>query len=227
LNEKEYEMSGNAFEFDDIAQNIFFPIYGAIALDIVATTGKRAGRVLDLGCGGGHLGLSLLKATGMSAVLLDKNPDAVGIAQRRATQWGLGERALAVRGDAMDIPLADASIDLAVSRGSVGFWADEEKAFSEILRVLSPGGMSWIGGGMGNGELKRQITVKMKARNPEWPDCLKKITNGYGAAEYRVLLEGLPLKAGGCPPFSFRVIDEPDRGMWIVIEREPGEVRSR
>ncbi len=215
-------MGGNAFEFDDIAQNIFFPIYSAIARDIAKTTGKKYGRVLDLGCGGGHLGLSVLKETGMTAVLLDKNPDAVGIAHRRAADWSLSDRATAVVGDAMAIPLPDGSVDLAVSRGSVGFWEDEELAFSEILRVLAPGGMTWIGGGLGNGDLKKEITAKMKMRNPAWPECLKEITNGWGASEYGKLLDGLCDRADDRNAFAYEIIDEEDRGMWIVIAKRGG-----
>lgn len=213
-------MSAHAYEFDEIAQNVFFPIYEAIARDALASTRVGGGRALDIGCGGGHLGLSLARLAPFDVVLLDKDADAVGIAHRRAAEWGLAGRAIAVRGDAMDIPLADGSVDFAVSRGSVGFWADEELAFSEILRVLAPGGRTWIGGGLGGAELKPLITARMKARNPEWPECLKKITNGYGAEEYRGLLARLAARAPRGRGFSFSVVDDPDRGMWIVIEKE-------
>jgi ubiquinone/menaquinone biosynthesis C-methylase UbiE len=210
-------MGAHAYEFDEIAQNVFFPIYEAIARDALASTGKKGGLALDIGCGGGHLGLSLAKLAPFTVILLDKDADAVGIAHRRAVEWGLSERAIAIEGDAMDLPLPDASVDFAVSRGSVGFWEDGEKAFSEILRVLAPGGKTWIGGGLGGPELKPRVTAKMKERDPDWPECLKKITNGYGAAEYRGLLEGLSAKGGG--GFTFSVIDDADRGMWIAIEK--------
>ncbi|NTV91652.1 MAG: class I SAM-dependent methyltransferase, partial [Clostridiales bacterium] len=148
----------SAEEFDQIAQNIFFPIYDVIAKDILAHTGKTGGRVLDLGCGGGHLGLSVLKnAVGMTAILMDSNPDAALIADRRSVEWGLCDRAVAIVGDAHEIPLPDESVELVVSRGSMFFWQDPEKAFREIDRVLAPGGMSYIGGGMGNRELAEGI----------------------------------------------------------------------
>ena len=96
------------------------------------------------------MGLSVLKAApGLRGVLLDKNPEAVSIAERRAAEWGLRDRTVAVVGDVQQIPLADGSIDLAVSRGSLPFWENLEQAFSEILRVLAPGGMAYLGGGMG------------------------------------------------------------------------------
>ena len=72
-------MSAHAYEFDEIAQNVFFPIYEAIARDALASTGIGGGRALDIGCGGGHLGLSLAKLAPFDVVLLDKDPDAVGI----------------------------------------------------------------------------------------------------------------------------------------------------
>jgi 2-polyprenyl-3-methyl-5-hydroxy-6-metoxy-1,4-benzoquinol methylase len=54
-------MSRNAMEFDKIAQEIFFPIYPVIADDILKLTGIRSGRLLDVGSGGGHLGLWVFK----------------------------------------------------------------------------------------------------------------------------------------------------------------------
>ena len=44
------------FEFDDIAENIFLPIYEVIATDLLEETGVVSGQMLDIGCGGGHLG---------------------------------------------------------------------------------------------------------------------------------------------------------------------------
>ena len=202
---------GNAYEFDKIAQEIFFPIYAVIAKDIIRVSGVTEGRLLDLGCGGGHLGLSVLKATLMTATLIDKNPDAVEIAARRAAGWGLTGRARVIPGDVHKLPLPDASVDLAVSRGSVGFWEDETKAFSEIYRVLAPGGMTYIGGGFGNKALKASITRKMKVINPEWPQSLKRITNGFEAQDYDRLLGELH--------YEHEIIDDDEKGMWIIVKK--------
>jgi ubiquinone/menaquinone biosynthesis C-methylase UbiE len=43
-------------------------------------------------------------------------------------------------GDAEKLPLADASTDVVISNGVLNLATDKHKAFSEILRVLRPGG---------------------------------------------------------------------------------------
>jgi len=200
----------SAYEFDYVAQEILFPIYPVIADDMLRYTGVREGRMLDVGCGGGHMGLSVLKAApGLRGILLDKNPEAVAIAERRAAEWGLRDRAVAVVGDVQQIPLADASIDLAVSRGSLPFWKDLEKAFSEILRVLAPGGMAYLGGGMGNEELARTVECKMREFNPDWPGCIRRKSNGLNADDYRVVLEKLGAE--------FEILESESKGKWTII----------
>lgn len=201
---------GNALEFDHIAQEIFFPIYEVIVSDIINHTKKASGRLLDLGCGGGHLGLTMLKtAKDMTGILLDNNPEAAAIADRRAADWGLRERAVVIVGDVHQIPLPDASVDLVISRGSIGFWKDIEKAFSEILRVMAPGGYTFIGSGMGNKELGDEIARKMKQINPDWPDCVRRASNGYTAEDYRAVLNKLGAQ--------FEMMTNKDKGKWTIL----------
>lgn len=201
---------GNAREFDYIAQTIMFPIYSVIAEDMLNDTGIREERMLDIGCGGGHMGLSVLKAApNLRGVLLDKNPEAAAIAEQRSAAWGLRDRSVVVIGDVQQIPLPDGSIDLAVSRGSLPFWEDLEKAFSEILRVLTLGGMAYLGGGMGNKELAESVEKKMKEFNPDWPGCVHRKSNGFGADDYRTVLNKLGAQ--------FEILESESKGKWTVI----------
>lgn len=201
---------GNAREFDRIAQEIFFPMYEVIVSDIIDCTKKTSGRMLDLGCGGGHLGLTMLKsAKDMTGILLDSNPEAAAIADQRAGEWGLRSRSFTVVGDVHQIPLPDGSIDLAISRGSIMFWKDTGKAFSEILRVLAPGGRTFIGSGMGNKELGEEITRKMKKMNPDWPDCVHRSSNGHTMEDYRAILTKLGAQ--------FEFINNKNQGKWIIF----------
>lgn len=200
------------YEFDWIAQNIYLPIYPVIAGDILDRTGKTSGRLLDLGCGGGHLGLSILQqAAGMTAVLLDKNPEAVLLAHRRAGEWGLGPRAVAIVGDVGQLPLPEGSVDLAVSRGSVHFWENIDAAFAEILRVLAPGGAAYIGSGMGNRELGDTISEKMKEINPDWPDCVHRRSTGHTVEDYASLVEQ---KGASC-----EILQGGGQGSWVVFRK--------
>lgn len=175
--------------------------------------------MLDIGCGGGHMGLSVLRAApGLRGVLLDKNPEAVAIAERRAAEWGLRNRMVAVVGDVARLPLADGSVDLAVSRGSLPFWEDLDRAFSEVLRVLAPGGMAYLGGGMGNPELARSIEQKMREFNPDWPGCVRRKSSGQGVDDYRAALGRLGAE--------FEILESEGRGKWTVIcKKQDGEER--
>lgn len=200
----------NAQEFDSIAQEIFFPIYAVIAGDILAYTRKTSGRLLDMGCGGGHLGLSVIKAApGFTGVLMDLSKDAVNIADSRISEWGLRSKAVAVHGRAEEIPLPDSSIDLIVSRGSIHFWDDVEAAFGEMLRVLAPGGMAYVGSGMGNREINKVIEEKMKAANPDWPGCVHRNSKGHTVEDYRAILT----KRG----VWFEILVSEEKGKWTIL----------
>lgn len=210
----ETDMLHNAKEFDKIAQEIFFPIYMVIAEAALAATGKSCGRVLDIGCGGGHLGLSVMKAApGMTGVLLDIDPEAVVIAERRTADWGLRDRAVAICGNAEALPLADDSVDLIVSRGSIHFWDDVEKAFREIYRVLAPGGKTYIGSGMGNKKLGEDIALKMKARNPDWPACVQRNSKGQSIEDYREIMQRLDM--------TFEILSGEETGKWTILCKKP------
>lgn len=200
-----------AVDFDIIANKVFFPIYEVIAQDIVKETGISHGVAIDLGCGGGHLGLSLLKLTDMAGLLFDMNQDALEIARKRADEWGLESRVQTILGDVLDMKaVADGSVDLAVSRGSVRFWPDIPKAFSEIYRILKLGGMTYIGGGFGNEELEKMVIQKMKTVEPDWPACVIRKSNGLETKDYASIMEELEL--------PFRIIDD-WRGMWILVKK--------
>jgi arsenite methyltransferase len=44
------------------------------------------------------------------------------------------------RGDALELPAASSSADVVISNGVLNLAPDKRRAFSEVLRVLRPGG---------------------------------------------------------------------------------------
>jgi ubiquinone/menaquinone biosynthesis C-methylase UbiE len=202
---------GAAFEFDYIAQHIFLPIYEVIADDAIAKTGSTEGLLLDIGCGGGHLGLTLLKKTRHSALLADINREALALAEKRAAEWGLSDRATAVYQDVHCMSLPDGCADLIVSRSSYGFWEDKEKAFCEIYRVLAKGGATYIGGGMGNDEVAAPVREKMRRHNPDWPDNLNRAGKKTPNAVFAAIFE----KHG----FDYEITEDESRGRWIILRK--------
>lgn len=156
-------------EFAAVANEIFAPAYPVIAQNIVDETGVTTGVCLDLGAGTGWLGCSMARlCPGMEVILYDPQQAMVDLAGEKAAEFG--GRVTTLLGSAEKLPLADGSVSLAISRGSVFFWEDQIGAMNEIYRVLQPGGHAYIGGGFGNRELFESIREKMVARYPEWDE---------------------------------------------------------
>jgi SAM-dependent methyltransferase len=129
---------------------IFAPIFGRlyerVAEDVVAelTARRRArgGMVVDIGCGPGDLVAELsprLKETRITGI--DLSSSMLLWAGRHATADG---RVKFLVGDAGDLPFSDASVDVVVSTLSMHHWSDPAEVFSEIDRVLRPGGVALI-----------------------------------------------------------------------------------
>ncbi len=205
-------MEINAVEYDEIAREVFAPIYPVIADQIKNKTGVTKGKCLDLGSGSGYLGIALAKITELNVYLFDKSPDMLKIAARNIAASSLETKVQTLLGDVHDIPLDDQSIDLIVSRGSIFFWENRPRAFREIYRVLAPGGFTHIGGGFGTSELKKQITETMLKKKNDWHEFVKKNT---GQQNLEIFNE--ELRSAGIPLFE---INKTEAGLWIVIRRE-------
>ena len=67
------------------------------------------------------------------------------LAKSRATaqQMGLGQVEFR-HGYAEDLPVPDASVDVAISNGVINLCPDKYKAFEEIFRTLKPGGRLYL-----------------------------------------------------------------------------------
>jgi ubiquinone/menaquinone biosynthesis C-methylase UbiE len=213
-----FKMQSKAYEFDEIADGPFSPIYPVIAQQIVEKTGIKSGICLDVGSGGGHLGLSLAEITDMDVILLDKLEDALNIANNRASNWGLSERTTVLLGDVQRMPLEDGAINLCISRGSVWFWEDQKSAFKEIYRVLADGGMAYIGGGFGTSDLKEQVDKKMKERDNEWPKRREKFVKGNTVGHFADILAKTGIT-------NFEIIDD-EKGIWVILRKESNMSRG-
>lgn len=118
--------------------------YARVAADVAASA-PRGARILEVGCGPGHLALRLAdRGFDVTAVDLDAGmiARARSNAERRATRPG--KRPSFLVGDAAALPIPDASFDLAVSTLSVHHWADVAAGFREMARALSPGGRALV-----------------------------------------------------------------------------------
>ena len=97
------------------------------------------GRSLEIGAGTGYFSLNLLKAGVVrEATCTDISPGMVSVLGSNAQRLGLHVRA--ARADAESLPFPDASFDVVISNGVIDLVPDKEAVFSEIHRVLVPGG---------------------------------------------------------------------------------------
>ena len=101
--------------------------------------GQAQARVLDLGCGGGHVSFAVAPHV-REVVAYDLSPEMLDVVAREAT--GRGLRNLVIQqGTVERLPFADASFDFVMSRYSAHHWPDLDAGLREAVRVLKPGGV--------------------------------------------------------------------------------------
>src|SRR5690348_12974885 len=94
--------------------------------------------VVELGCGTAYFGAWLKKAGAARVVGVDPTPAQLETARRCNEKFGLGLELVEAFGE--DVPLPDASFDLAISEYGASIWADPYRWIPEASRLLRPGG---------------------------------------------------------------------------------------
>jgi ubiquinone/menaquinone biosynthesis C-methylase UbiE len=108
--------------------------------DLSQAAGKLKGcaRVLDVGCGAGHLSFAVAPEVG-AIVACDLSPGMLAAVSAEAQRRGLSNIETQ-QGAAEALPFADASFDAVCTRFSAHHWADLRRGLAEMRRVLKPGG---------------------------------------------------------------------------------------
>ncbi|HLN23313.1 MAG TPA: class I SAM-dependent methyltransferase [Patescibacteria group bacterium] len=101
---------------------------------------RPTARVLDLGCGGGHVAFRLAPQVGQ-VVAYDLSTDMLRAVTAEAGKRGLGN-IVTECGMAETLPFADASFDVVASRYSAHHWRDLAAGLKEARRVLKKGGVA-------------------------------------------------------------------------------------
>jgi len=130
---EQFERWSRTYEASWMQRYLFTRVHSA-ALDLAASMTAPAS-VLDVGCGTGRL----LRAAALrwpAAQLLGVDPAQGMVDVAQALTPGASVR----RGLAEELPLPDASVDLALSTMSFHHWRDQAAGVREIARVLRPGG---------------------------------------------------------------------------------------
>ncbi|HEY7411784.1 MAG TPA: class I SAM-dependent methyltransferase [Vicinamibacteria bacterium] len=128
-------------EYDDLRAPWYrhsLSVIDGVLAELAPPTAARPPRALDVGCGTGIQSLRLA-AQGYRVMGVDLSPRLLDIA--RAKLAAAGHDAVFVEGDAVSLPVADASVDVVNCCGPalslVPRWVD---ALREIARCLRPGG---------------------------------------------------------------------------------------
>ncbi|MEM9134799.1 MAG: class I SAM-dependent methyltransferase [Actinomycetota bacterium] len=125
-----------------------FAHWAPVTLD--AAEVEAADHLLDVACGTGIVARTALArrteseatglGTGTGAITgVDLNPAMLTVARRQAPEieWR--------QGDVAALPLADDSVDVAVSQMAAMFFPDQRAAMAEMARVVRPGGrLAWV-----------------------------------------------------------------------------------
>ena len=97
--------------------------------------------VLDLGCGAGTDLLIAAQMVGSSGRVVGVDMTATMLARARESAQAMGLANVELHESLIEsLPLPDASVDVVISNGVIDLIVDKDAVFSEIDRVLRPGG---------------------------------------------------------------------------------------
>lgn len=126
--------------------------------------------VLDHACGAGMDLLLAANRVGPRgfAIGVDLTPAMRDCARQAATEAGLSDRVEIRTGTMEALPVESASIDVVISNGVVNLAPDKRKVFSEIFRVLKPGGRLLLADVV----VQRELTLEARANPDLWAACI-------------------------------------------------------
>ena len=114
---------------------------------------QKGDNILDIGCGGGvdTMIAGILTGTGGRSVGIDITSEMLDRANRNLAAANLANVSCE-EASAEDLPFENSSFDIVISNGVLNLVVDKIKAFSEIYRVLKPGGRLMIADQIRTGE---------------------------------------------------------------------------
>ena len=98
-------------------------------------------KILDVGCGAGGITVSLVKDYGAKEVIgVDVEEDVVNSAIKRVVKNRLKDKIEILLIGKSNLPFEDNCFDIVFSKDSFVHIPDKEKIFSQVFKVLKPGG---------------------------------------------------------------------------------------
>ena len=122
---------GNAGAYDAMTRLLLGGFYDSVASSVAATA-RPGVRVLEVGCGSGHLSLRLARRFGVDVTGLIFDPAMIERARANADRVAAEQHQPSfVVGDVAALPFPDVSFDLVVSTLSMHHWDDAKAGLAE------------------------------------------------------------------------------------------------
>src|SRR5262249_23220193 len=136
---------GDARLYDAVSHRLLLGSFFRRIADDIAVGAADRSRVLEVGCGPGHLSILLARRYGLDVWGVDLDPAMIERARANAERSrGDDVRPSFLVGNAASLPFPEGSFDLVVSTLSMHHWADATAGLGEIRRVLRPGGRALV-----------------------------------------------------------------------------------
>jgi ubiquinone/menaquinone biosynthesis C-methylase UbiE len=146
----------------NIKRKLPFSSYWAVAQDIIHRTGVREGSCLEINGDHCYFGIAMSQLTQMQIYLMEKSESVIEHITFHLKQNNMTNQIQLIKGDPLQIPIADHKIELVVYRKSIFSWRSPSKTFQEIYRILAPGGAAYLGDDSWNGQKWNRIENKLK-----------------------------------------------------------------
>lgn len=165
------EILGYPAEQLDAIPDTAYESFAGVGYPFRCSVIKTGDVILDIGSGAGT-------DVFISSLLTGKTGTVYGLDMTEAMQEKLEknkavmgvDNVIQLKGNAEDIPLDDACVDVVTSNGVLNLVPDKQKAFAEILRVLKPGGYIQISDIAIN---KQEQELDESKSNPKlWAECI-------------------------------------------------------
>ena len=174
---------------------------------------RRPRRLLDLGCGGGHVSYRAAPLAD-AVVACDLTASMLATVQSAAAERGL--RNIATRqAPAEALPFEDAGFDALVARFTTHHWLQCEAGLREARRVLAPGGLAVF----------IDVVAPEDALLDSWLQTLELLRDVSHVRNYRVSEWVAALARSGFAVDSLtpRRLPLPDFDAWVARTRTGGE----
>lgn len=208
-------LTNNPCQMDTLSKGAFKPIYPLIASQITRKLKIKEGLCVDVGAGPASLSIALAKITDLKIYAMDIKEEMLEIAAKNIAEEGLNDKIIPIMGDVHQMPFDGQFANLIVSRGSLPFWKDLPAAFSEIYRVLKPGGAAYIGGGFGSRRLKE--TIRKELENKKY-ETKKDSSDDFRITPPKLDIDSLEIAVKKAQINSYLIIKD-DSGLWVSIKK--------